>query len=232
MFEQKDVNNLQILLEAFINFKGKLSQVKDTSTGTLNDWISKEITSAELVISSLDYELDKLRSKVDDDILEVEIDGINAQMKVYHEALKGCSDEIEGKLLDKLIELKKAKIELEKKINAKNDGLVKSSNQYNTTIDTDTGIPDDIKEANAEVVDRALEKLDISTLAEELGISLFCCVAELRSTMEEAIKKSYLKRSNEQCNDNILSEEKSEHFLVKVLERNNQLCIQVYVCSK
>lgn len=229
MFEQKDVNNLQILLEAFTKFKEKLSQVKDTSTGTLNDWISKEITSAELVISSLDYELDRLRSNVDDDILEIEMDGINAQMKVYHEALKGCSDEIEGKLLDKLIELKKAKIELEKKINAKNDGLVKSSNQYGTTINTDTEIPDDIKEANAEVVDRALEKLDISTLAEELGISLFYCVAELRSTMEEAIKKSYLKRSNEQCHDNVLSEEKSEHFLVKVLEKNNQLCIQVYV---
>ena len=118
MFERKDVNNLKVLLEAFINFKEKLNQVKNaTDTGTLNEWISKEITSAELVISSLDYELDKLQNGVNYDFVKVELDGINAQMKVYHEALKNCSDETEGKILDKLIELKKAKIESEKKIN-------------------------------------------------------------------------------------------------------------------
>ena len=111
MFERKDINNLQILLESFTKFREKLIQVKDTSTGTLNEWISKEIASAELVISSLSYELDKLQNVIDDDFAKVELDGVNAQMKVYHEALKGCLDETEGKILDKLIELKKVKIE-------------------------------------------------------------------------------------------------------------------------
>ena len=62
----------------------------------------------------------------DDDFAKVELDGINAQMKVYHEALKGCSDETEGKILDKLIELKKVKIELEKKINKPKEPVIDS----------------------------------------------------------------------------------------------------------
>ena len=136
MFERKDINNLQILLESFTKFKEKLIQVKDTSTGTLNKWISKEITSAELVISSLSYELDKLQNVIDDDFAKVELDGVNAQMKVYHEALKGCSDETEGKILDKLIELKKVKIELEKKINKPKEPVINSKpkNKTNKTL--------------------------------------------------------------------------------------------------
>ena len=234
MFERKDVNNLQILLESFTKFKETLIQVKNTSTGTLNEWISKEITSAELVISSLDYELDKLRNGVDDDFVKVELDGINAQMKVYHEALKDCSDETEGKILDKLIELKKAKIELEKKINKPIKEPVTESKPKNkiTKTSTDLEIPDDIKEVNARLVDKVLDELDIQNLADTIGVSLFYCIAELRGTIEEAVKKSYLNIILKQSHGGVLSEEKSEHFLVQVVEKDDQLGVLVFINEK
>ena len=234
MFERKDVNNLQILLESFTKFKETLIQVKNTSTGTLNEWISKEITSAELVISSLDYELDKLRNGVDDDFVKVELDGINAQMKVYQDALKDCSDETEGKILDKLIELKKAKIELEKKINKPIKEPVTESKPKNkiTKTSTDLEIPDDIKEVNARLVDKVLDELDIQNLADTIGVSLFYCIAELRGTIEEAVKKSYLNIILKQSHVGVLSEVKSEHFLVQVVEKDDQLGVLVFVNEK
>ena len=234
MFEQKDVNNLKVLLEAFINFKEKLNQVKDTTdTGTLNEWISKEITSAELVISSLDYELDRLRNGVDDDFVKVELDGINAQMKVYQEALKDCSDETEGKILDKLIELKKAKIELEKKINKLiEEPVTESKPKKITKTSMDLEIPDDIKEVNARLVDKVLDNLDIQQLADTVGLSLFYCIAELRGTIEEAVKKSYLNIILKPLHGGLLSEEKSEHFLVQVVEKDDQLGVLVFINEK
>ena len=234
MFERKDVNNLQILLESFTKFKETLIQVKNTSTGTLNEWISKEITSAELVISSLDYELDKLRNGVDDDFVKVELDGINAQMKVYQDALKDCSDETEGKILDKLIELKKAKIDLEKKINKPIKEPVTESKPKNkiTKTSTDLEIPDDIKEVNARLVDKVLDELDIQNLADTIGVSLFYCIAELRGTIEEAVKKSYLNIILKQSHVGVLSEVKSEHFLVQVVEKDDQLGVLVFVNEK
>lgn len=235
MFERKDVNNLKVLLEAFINFKEKLNQVKNaTDTGTLNEWISKEITSAELVISSLDYELDKLQNGVNYDFVKVELDGINAQMKVYHEALKNCSDETEGKILDKLIELKKAKIELEKKINKPIEEPVTESKPKNkiTKTSMDLEIPDDIKEVNARLVDKVLDSLDIQNLADTIGVSLFYCIAELRGTIEEAVKKSYLNIILKQSRGGVLSEEKSEHFLVQVVEKDDQLGVLVFINEK
>lgn len=234
MFERKDVNNLQILLESFTKFKETLIQVKNTSTGTLNEWISKEITSAELVISSLDYELDKLRNGVDDDFVKVELDGINAQMKVYQDALKDCSDETEGKILDKLIELKKAKIDLEKKINKPIKEPVTESKPKNkiTKTSTDLEIPDDIKEVNARLVDKVLDGLDIQNLADTIGVSLFYCIAELRGTIEEAVKKSYLNIILKQSHGGVLSEEKSEHFLVQVVEKDDQLGVLVFINEK
>lgn len=235
MFERKDVNNLKVLLEAFINFKEKLNQVKNaTDTGTLNEWISKEITSAELVISSLGYELDKLQNGVNYDFVKVELDGINAQMKVYHEALKNCSDETEGKILDKLIELKKAKIELEKKINKPIEEPVTESKPKNkiTKTSMDLEIPDDIKEVNARLVDKVLDSLDIQQLADTIGLSLFYCIAELRGTIEEAVKKSYLNIVLKQSHDGMLSEEKSEHFLVQVVEKDDQLGVLIFINEK
>ena len=234
MFERKDVNNLQILLESFTKFKETLIQVKNTSTGTLNEWISKEITSAELVISSLDYELDKLRNGVDDDFVKVELDGINAQMKIYQDALKDCSDETEGKILDKLIELKKAKIDLEKKINKPIKEPVTESKPKNkiTKTSTDLEIPDDIKEVNARLVDKVLDELDIQNLADTIGVSLFYCIAELRGTIEEAVKKSYLNIILKQSHVGVLSEVKSEHFLVQVVEKDDQLGVLVFVNEK
>ena len=235
MFERKDVNNLKVLLEAFINFKEKLNQVKNaTDTGTLNEWISKEITSAELVISSLGYELDKLQNGVNYDFVKVELDGINAQMKVYHEALKNCSDETEGKILDKLIELKKAKIELEKKINKPIEEPVTESKPKNkiTKTSMDLEIPDDIKEVNARLVDKVLDSLDIQQLADTIGLSLFYCIAKLRGTIEEAVKKSYLNIVLKQSHDGMLSEEKSEHFLVQVVEKDDQLGVLIFINEK
>ena len=235
MFEQKDVNNLKVLLEAFIDFKKKLIQVKDvTDTGTLNDWISKEITSAELVITSLDYELDKLQNSVNDDFVKVELDGINAQMKVYQEALKDCSDETEGKILDRLIELKKTKNELEKKINNPIEEQVIDYKPKNKITKTpiDLEIPDDIKEVNERLVDKALDGLDIQKLADIIGVSLFYCIAELRGTIEEAVKKSYLNILNKQVHGGLLSESKSEHFLVQVIEKDDQLGILVFINEK
>lgn len=235
MFEQKDVNNLKILLEAFINFKGKLIQVKgSTDFGTLNDWLSKEITSAELVITSLDYELDKLQNGINDEFVKVELDGIDAQMKVYQEALKDCSDETEGKILDKLIELKKAKIELEKKISKPIKESVIDSKSKNTITKTpiDPEIPDDIKEINAHLVDKALDGLDVQKLADTVGLSLFYCIAELRGTIEEAVKNSSLNILNKQVYGGLLSESKSEHFLVQVIEKDNQLGILVFINEK
>ena len=234
MFERKDVNNLQILLESFTKFKETLIQVKNTSTGTLNEWISKEITSAELVISSLDYELDKLRNGVDDDFVKVELDGINAQMKVYQDALKDCSDETEGKILDKLIELKKAKIDLEKKINKPIKEPVTESKPKNkiTKTSTDLEIPDDIKEVNARLVDKVLDELDIQNLADTIGVSLFYCIAELRGTIEEAVKKSYLNIILKQSHVGVLSEVKYEHVLVQVVEKDDQLGVLVFVNEK
>jgi hypothetical protein len=230
MFERKDVNNLQILLESFTKFKEKLGQVKDTSTGTLYEWVSKEITSAELVISSLNYELDKLRNDVGDDFVKVELDGVNAQMKVYHEALKCCSDETEGKILDKLIELKKVKVELEKKINIE-EPVIRSSKPKNkitkTTIDLE--IPDNVKEVNARLVDKVMEGLDMQNLADTIGLSLFPCIAELRETIEKAIKKSYLNILLKQSHGEVLSEEKSEHFLIQVVEKDDQLGVLVFI---
>ena len=220
MFERKDINNLQILLESFTKFKEKL--IKDTSTGTLNEWISKEIASAELVISSLSYELDKLQNVIDDDFAKVELDGVNAQMKVYHEALKGCSDETEGKILDKLIELKKVKIELEKKINKPKEPVIDSKPKTNKTL-MDLEIPDNVKEVNERLVDKVLDELDIQMLADTVGMSLFYCVAELRGTIEEAVKKSYLNVLLERSHGGLLSEAKSEHFLVQVIERDGQI---------
>lgn len=235
MFEQKDVNNLKILLEAFTNFKGKLIQVKgSTDFGTLNDWLSKEITSAELVITSLDYELDKLQNGINDDFVKVELDGIDAQMKVYQEALKDCSDKTEGKILDKLIELKKAKIELEKKISKPIKESVIDSKSKNTITKTpiDPEIPDDIKEINAHLVDKALDGLDVQKLADTVGLSLFYCIAELRGTIEEAVKNSSLNIINKQVYGGLLSESKSEHFLVQVIEKDNQLGILVFINEK
>lgn len=234
MFERNDVNNLQILLESFTKFKETLIQVKNTSTGKLNEWISKEITSAELVISSLDYELDKLRNGVDDDFVKVELDGIDAQMKVYQEALKDCSDETEGKILDKLIELKKAKIELEKKINKHIKEPVTESKPKNKITKTpmDLEIPDDIKEVNARLVDKVLDELDVQNLADTIGVSLFYCIAELRGTIEEAVKKSYLNIILKQSHSGVLSEVKSEHFLVQVVEKDDQLGVLVFVNEK
>lgn len=228
MFERKDINNLQILLESFKKFKEKLIQVKDSSTGTLNEWISKELTSAELVISSLSYELDKLQNVIDDDFAKVELAGVNAQMKVYHEALKGCSDETEGKILDKLIELKKVKIELEKKINKPKEPVIDSKPKINKTL-MDLEIPDNVKEVNERLVDKVLDELDIQMLADTVGISLFYCVAELRGTIEEAVKKSYLNVLLERSHGGLLSEAKSEHFLVQVIERDDQLGVLVFI---
>lgn len=230
MFERKDVNNLQILLESFTKFKEKLGQVRGTSTGTLYEWVSKEITSAELVISSLNYELDKLRNDVGDDFVKVELDGVNAQMKVYHEALKCCSDETEGKILDKLIELKKVKVELEKKIDIE-EPVIRSSKPKNkitkTTIDLE--IPDNVKDVNARLVDKVMEGLDMQNLADTIGLSLFPCIAELRETIEEAIKKSYLNILLKQSHGEVLSEEKSEHFLIQVVEKDDQLGVLVFI---
>lgn len=230
MFERKDVNNLRILLESFTKFKEKLGQVRGTSTGTLYEWVSKEITSAELVISSLNYELDKLRNDVGDDFVKVELDGINAQMKVYHEALKCCSDETEGKILDKLIELKKVKVELEKKIDIE-EPVIRSSKPKNkitkTTIDLE--IPDNVKDVNARLVDKVMEGLDMQNLADTIGLSLFPCIAELRETIEKAIKKSYLNILLKQSHGEVLSEEKSEHFLIQVVEKDDQLGVLVFI---
>ena len=229
MFERKDVNNLQVLLESFTKFKEKLGQVKDTSTGTLYEWVSKEITSAELVISSLNYELDKLRNDVGDDFVKVELDGVNAQMKVYHEALKCCSDETEGKILDKLIELKKFKTELEKKINIEEPvtEFKPKNNITKTTIDLE--IPDNVKNVNARLVDKVMEGLDMQNLADTIGLSLFPCIAELRETIEKAIKKSYLNIILKQSHGEVLSEEKSEHFLIQVVEKDDQLGVLVFI---
>ena len=234
MFERKDVNNLQILLESFTEFKEKLIQVKNASTGILNDWISKEITSAEMVIASLGSELDKLRNSVDDDFVKVELDGVNAQIKVYHEALKDCSDETEGKILDKLIELKKTKIELEKKINKPIEEPVTESKPKNkiSKTSTDLEIPDDIKEINARLVDKVLDELDVQKLADTIGLSLFYCIAELRGTIEEAVKKSYLNIILKQSQGGVLSEEKSEHFLVQVVEKDDQLGVLIFINDK
>lgn len=235
MFEQKDVNNLKIILEAFINFKGKLIQVKDaTDFGKLNEWLSKEIISAELVITSLDYELDKLQNGVNDDFAKIELNGINAQMKVYHEALKDCSDETEGKILDKLIDLKKTKNEIEKRLNKHIEEPIIDSKSKNTITKTpiDQEIPDDIKEVNERLVDKALDGLDIQKLADTIGLSLFYCIAELRGTIEEAVKKSYLNILNKQVHGGLLSESKSEHFLVQVLEKDDQLGILVFINEK
>jgi hypothetical protein len=230
MFERKDVNNLQILLESFTKFKEKLGQVRGTSTGTLYEWVSKEITSAELVISSLKYELDKLQNDVGDDFVKVELDGVNAQMKVYHEALKCCSDETEGKILDKLIELKKVKVELEKKIDIE-EPVTRSSKPKNkitkTTIDLE--IPDNVKEVNARLVDKVIDGLDMQNLADTIGLSLFPCIAELRETIEKAIKKSYLNILLKQSHGEVLSEEKSEHFLIQVVEKDDQLGVLVFI---
>lgn len=228
MFERKDINNLQILLESFTKFKEKLIQVKDASNGTLNEWISKEITSAELVISSLSYELDKLQNVIDDDFAKVELDGVNAQMKVYHEALKGCPDKTEGKILDKLIELKKVKIELEKKINKLKEPVIGSKPKINKTL-MDLEIPDNVKEVNERLVDKVLDELDIQMLADTAGMSLFYCVAELRGTIEEAVKKSYLNVLLERPHGELLSGAKSEHFLVQVIERDGQLGVLVFI---
>ena len=232
MFERKDVNNLQILLESFTKFKEKLGQVRDTSTGTLYEWVSKEITSAELVISSLNYELDKLRNDVGDDFVKVELDGVNAQMKVYHEALKCCSDETEGKILDKLIELKKVKVELEKKINIEEPvtEFKPKNNITKTTIDLE--IPDNVKNVNARLVDKVMEGLDMQNLADTIGLSLFPCIAELRETIEKAIKKSYLNILLKQSLGEVLSEEKSEHFLIQVVEKDDQLGVLVFINGK
>ena len=232
MFERKDVNNLQILLESFTKFKEKLGQVRDTSTGTLYEWVSKEITSAELVISSLNYELDKLRNDVGDDFVKVELDGVNAQMKVYHEALKCCSDETEGKILDKLIELKKVKVELEKKINIEEPvtEFKPKNNITKTTIDLE--IPDNVKNVNARLVDKVMEGLDMQNLADTIGLSLFPCIAELRETIEKAIKKSYLNILLKQSHGEVLSEEKSEHFFIQVVEKDDQLGVLVFINGK
>ena len=232
MFERKDVNNLQILLESFTKFKEKLGQVKDTSTGTLYEWVSKEITSAELVISSLNYELDKLRNDVCDDFVKVELDGINAQMKVYHEALKCCSDETEGKILDKLIELKKIKAELEKKIDIEEPVTEFKPKNNITKTSIDLEIPDNVKDVNARLVDKVMEGLDMQNLADTIGLSLFPCIAELRETIEEAIKKSYLNILLKQSHGKVLSEEKSEHFLIQVVEKDDQLGVLVFLNGK
>lgn len=229
MFERKDVNNLQILLESFTKFKEKLGQVKDTSTGTLYEWVSKEITSAELVISSLNYELDKLRNDVGDDFVKVELDGINAQMKVYHEALKCCSDETEGKILDKLIELKKIKTGLEKKINIEKPVTEFKPKNKITKTSIDLEIPDNVKEVNARLVDKVIDGLDMQNLADTIGLSLFPCIAELRETIEKAIKKSYLNILLKQSHGEVLSEEKSEHFLIQVVEKDDQLGVLVFI---
>ena len=229
MFERKDVNNLQILLESFTKFKEKLGQVRDTSTGTLYKWVSKEITSAELVISSLNYELDKLRNDVGDDFVKVELDGVNAQMKVYHEALKCCSDETEGKILDKLIELKKVKVELEKKINIEEPVTEFKPKNKITKTSIDLEIPDNVKEVNARLVDKVMEGLDMQNLADTIGLSLFPCIAELRETIEKAIKKSYLNIILKQSHGEVLSEEKSEHFLIQVVEKDDQLGVLVFI---
>ena len=232
MFERKDVNNLQILLESFTKFKEQLSQVRDTSTGTLYEWVSKEITSAELVISSLNYELDKLRNDVGDDFVKVELDGVNAQMKVYHEALKCCSDETEGKILDKLIELKKAKTELERKINIEEPVIEFNSKNKITKTSIDLEIPDNAKELNARLVDKVMDGLDMQNLADTIGLSLFPCIAELRETIEKAIKKSYLNILLKQPHGGVLSEEKSEHFLIQVVEKDDQLGVLVFLNGK
>ena len=232
MFERKDVNNLQILLESFTKFKEKLGQVRDTSTGTLYEWVSKEITSAELVISSLNYELDKLRNDVGDDFVKVELDGVNAQMKVYHEALKCCSDETEGKILDKLIELKRFKTELEKKINIEEPVTEFKPKNNITKTSIDLEIPDNVKEVNARLVDKVMEGLDMQNLADTIGLSLFPCIAELRETIEKAIKKSYLNIILKQSHGEVLSEEKSEHFLIQVVEKDDQLGVLVFINGK
>ena len=232
MFERKDINNLQILLESFTKFKEKLGQVRDTSTGTLYEWVSKEITSAELVISSLNYELDKLRNDVGDDFVKVELDGVNAQMKVYHEALKCCSDETEGKILDKLIELKRFKTELEKKINIEEPVTEFKPKNNITKTSIDLEIPDNVKEVNARLVDKVMEGLDMQNLADTIGLSLFPCIAELRETIEKAIKKSYLNIILKQSHGEVLSEEKSEHFLIQVVEKDDQLGVLVFINGK
>jgi hypothetical protein len=229
MFERKDVNNLQILLESFTKFKEKLGQVRDTSTGTLYEWVSKEITSAELVISSLNYELDNLRNDINDDFVKVELDGVNAQMKVYHEALKCCSDETEGKILDKLIELKKFKTELEKKINIEEPVTEFKPKNNITKTSIDLEIPDNVKDVNARLVDKVMEGLDMQNLADTIGLSLFPCIAELRETIEKAIKKSYLNIILKQSHGGVLSEEKSEHFLIQVVEKDDQLGVLVFI---
>lgn len=96
----------------------------------------------------------------------------------------------------------------------------------------DLEIPDDIKEVNARLVDKVLDSLDIQNLADTIGVSLFYCIAELRGTIEEAVKKSYLNIILKQSRGGVLSEEKSEHFLVQVVEKDDQLGVLVFINEK
>ena len=93
----------------------------------------------------------------------------------------------------------------------------------------DLEIPDNVKEVNERLVNKVLDELDIQMLADTVGMSLFYCVAELRGTIEEAVKKSYLNVLLERSHGGLLSEAKSEHFLVQVIERDVQLGVLVFI---
>jgi hypothetical protein len=54
----------------------------------------------------------------------------------------------------------------------------------------------------------------------------------LRGTIEEAVKKSYLNIILKQSHGGVLSEEKSEHFLVQVVEKDDQLGVLVFINEK
>lgn len=198
---KKDVLNI---FKKFLNEIQK--SYRNCEDGKFKKWLNEEITSAELVISSLDYETHKTKN---DGLLELELSGIEAQIKVYLDALSDCDDKTEGKILDKLIELKKERDTIKSQLD---------------TLDKTT----ESECINETLVNEIMLSLDIQYFAEKVGIDVFDCANELRDTLERAINKAHKVFKTDVFQDNLAYEE-SLHFFVKILKKSKNISILLQI---
>lgn len=218
----RNIEKIEKTLAAFKLFRSTLDSISKLQgkDEKIDDWISKEISSADFVIANLDKELSEAkRPKDTNEFLRIRLDGINAKMRVYHDALANCSEETEGRLLNALIDLKKSKEKIESTLKEHEPKIVEPEEQE---------IPERIKQINQVLVDNAMEKINLEDLSNKLGISLFYCVAELRGDMEDAVEKACKSVSNGVDEDGELATSESKHFLVKIVKKDDQLGILVF----
>lgn len=216
MNKKYEIKKKEVLLNAQKVYVESLVDAQLIADGNeeYNIWLKNELDKATKTKNQIEQEIRDLKSEtyLDNEYLKVKLDGIKAKMRVYHNALLNCSnDATEEKLLSSLVKLKKVKENLEKELQTSKEKQINKKQDHDFLDKTRTYYLN---------LDTAIECMDISEIADVLGIPEYQCLNELKSVVKKAYGRANMLKTSD---NNMRITEMSEHFKVIVYSNDGGL---------